>query len=198
MKSNKHAFLIVIILCGMFVVYPTWAHDRTDEGKLLPKLYPAPEFTGLKKWINSREIKSMHDLRGKVVLSMHDLRGKVVLIDFWTFGCINCIHTLPHVQKWHKTYKDKGLVVLGIHAPEFDYERKIKNVREAVNKYGLTFPVAIDNGFKLWRAYKNRFWPAMYLIDKGGTVRYMHFGEGRYKETEAAIVNLLNKKYPTS
>lgn len=187
MKSIKSAFLLIILLVGLFITYSAWAHDRTDESKLLPKLYPAPEFTGLKNWVNSPDIQSMRDLR-----------GKVVLIDFWTFGCINCIHTLPHVQKWHQTYKDQGLVVLGIHAPEFDYERKLNNVMGAVNKYGLTFPIAIDNGFKLWRAYKNRFWPAMYLIDKEGIVRYMHFGEGRYKETEAAIVDLLNKKYPTS
>jgi thiol-disulfide isomerase/thioredoxin len=184
MKSIKHA--LIIVLTGLFISCPAWAHDRTDNGKLLPKINRAPEFTGLKNWINSPEIKSMRDLR-----------GKVVLIDFWTFGCINCIHTLPYVQKWHQTYKDHGLVVLGIHAPEFDYEKKLKNVMRAVNKYGLTFPVAIDNGFKLWRAYRNRFWPAMYLIDKDGIVRYIHFGEGRYKETESAIVSLLKKKYPT-
>ena len=183
MKSIKHG----IFLIGFFFTNFAWAHDRESKGELLPKLYLAPEFTGLKNWINSSEIKRMRNLR-----------GKIVLIDFWTFGCINCIHTLPHIQKWHKTYKDKGLVVIGIHAPEFDYERKLINVREAIYKYGLTLPVAIDNGFKLWRAYKNRFWPAMYLVDKNGIVRYMHFGEGRYKETEAAIVNLLEKKYPTS
>jgi len=187
MKSIKYFSIIAIILAGMFFSNWTLAHDKPDPGKLLPKMYPAPEFTGLKNWINSPEIHSIVELR-----------GKVVLIDFWTFGCINCIHTLPHVQKWHQTYKDKGLVVLGIHAPEFNYEKKLDNVIAAVKKFGLTFPVAIDNNFQLWRAYKNRFWPAMYLIDKDGIVRYMHFGEGRYKETEAAIVHLLNKQHPNS
>ncbi len=113
-------------------------------------------------------------------------------------NCINCIHTFPYVQKWHEAYKEKGLVVLGIHAPEFDFERKPENVIAAVKRFGLTFPVAIDNGFKLWRAYKNRFWPAFYLVDKEGIVRYMHFGEGRYRDTEADIVYLLNKKHPAS
>jgi thiol-disulfide isomerase/thioredoxin len=184
MKSPKLFFFIVII--GIMSFYQAWAHDKPDQGQLLPKMYSAPEFTGLTNWINSPEIGSMRELR-----------GKVVLIDFWTFGCINCIRTLPHVQKWHQTYKDRGLVVLGIHAPEFNYEKKLDNVIAAVKKYGLTFPVAIDNKFQLWRTYKNRYWPAMYLIDKEGIVRYMHFGEGRYQDTEAAIVQLLNKKYPT-
>lgn len=187
MMSIKRAILIAVFLTGTLFFYQAWAHDEAEQGKLLPRMYPAPEFTGLQNWINSPEINSMRDLR-----------GKVVLIDFWTFGCINCINTLPYVQKWHQTYKDQGLVVLGIHAPEFSNERKFENVVNAVKKYGLTFPVAIDNGFKLWRKYKNRYWPAMYLVDKDGVVRYMHFGEGRYKDTEAAIVYLLNKKYPTT
>jgi thiol-disulfide isomerase/thioredoxin len=186
MKSIKHVFVILVFMMGVLFFYQAWAHDKSDPGQLLPKMYAAPEFRGLKNWINSTEIRSMRELK-----------GKVVLIDFWTFGCINCIHTLPHVQKWHETYKDHGLVVLGIHAPEFSYEKKLENVIAAVKKYGLTFPVAIDNKFQLWRAYKNRYWPAMYLIDKDGIVRYMHFGEGRYRDTEAAIVHLLNKKYPT-
>ena len=182
MHVTKPKLLISFFIFTTLLSGPAWAHDRTDSGQILPRMYAAPEFTGLNNWINSPEIRSMRELR-----------GKVVLIDFWTFGCINCIHTLPYVQKWHQTYKDQGLVVLGIHAPEFSYERKLENVMAAVKKYGLTFPVAIDNGFKLWRAYKNRFWPAMYLIDKKGMVRYMHFGEGRYKDTEVAIVQLLKK-----
>jgi len=187
MKSIKLISFLVIFLSGTFFFYPAWSNDKPSRANLLPKMYPAPEFTGLENWINSSEIRSMRELR-----------GKVVLIDFWTFGCINCIHTLPHVQKWHQAYKDHGLVVLGIHAPEFNYERKLENVIAAVKWFGLTFPVAIDNKFKLWRAYKNRFWPAMYLVDKDGIVRYMHFGEGRYQETEAAIIYLLNKKHPAS
>ena len=158
----------------------SWANQDRPEATSLPKHFKAPEFRGLTNWINSRGYRSMHDLK-----------GKVVLIDFWTFDCINCIHTLPHVQKWHETYTDQGLVVLGIHAPEFKYERKPVNVIKAVKKYGLTYPVALDNGFHLWRAYKNRYWPAFYLVDSQGMVRFMHFGEGNYKAIEAAIVHLL-------
>ncbi len=187
MKTIRWNLALVLLLTGTVVLYQVWAQENPDEGRLLPRLYPAPEFTGLTHWINSSKIRSMRELR-----------GKVVLIDFWTFGCINCIHTFPYVQKWHEDYKDRGLVVLGIHAPEFNYERKLGNVIAAVKRFGLTFPVAIDNDFKLWRAYKNRFWPAFYLVDKEGIVRYMHFGEGRYRETEAALVYLLNKKYPAS
>ena len=130
MKTCKHAFPIMVFLVGMFYFYQAWAHDQPSRGRLLPKLYTAPEFTGLTHWINSSDIRSMDKLK-----------GKVVLIDFWTFGCINCIRTLPHIQKWHETYKDSGLVVLGIHAPEFAYERKPKNVIAAVKRFGLTYPV---------------------------------------------------------
>lgn len=156
------------------------AHSGKPEGSSLPTLYSAPEFSGLSNWINSKAINSMRELR-----------GKVVLVDFWTYSCFNCVNTFPYVQAWHEKFAAEGLVVLGIHAPEFDFERNSKNVKNAVKKYGLTYPIALDNGFKLWRAYKNRYWPAFYLIDKKGMVRYTHFGEGRYKEMEAAIVGLL-------
>jgi thiol-disulfide isomerase/thioredoxin len=153
------------------------------EKSALPILYPAPEFTGLTNWMNSDEIASIKDLQ-----------GKVVLIDFWTYSCINCIRTLPYVKKWHKRYADQGLIVLGIHAPEFDFERKPKNVIQAIKDFEITYPVALDNGFKLWRSYRNRYWPSLYLIDAQGKVRYMHFGEGRYAETEAAIIELLKAR----
>ncbi len=158
----------------------SFAHSGKKDASPLPTLYPAPEFSGLANWINSKEIKSMQELR-----------GKVVLVDFWTYSCFNCVNTFPYVQGWHEKFAGEGLVVLGIHAPEFDFERNSKNVKNAVKKYGLTYPIALDNGFKLWRAYKNRYWPAFYLIDKQGMVRYTHFGEGRYKEMEAAIASLL-------
>lgn len=150
----------------------------------LPSLFPAPELTGLTNWINSDRIRSIKDLR-----------GKVVLIDFWTYSCINCVRTLPYVKTWHRRYAEKGLVVLGVHAPEFRFERKPKNVIEAVRKFGIMYPVALDNGFALWRAYRNRYWPSLYLIDKKGMVRYEHYGEGNYRETETAIRELLNAEY---
>ncbi|MCA9352669.1 cytochrome c biogenesis protein DipZ [Patescibacteria group bacterium] len=140
----------------------------------------APELAGLTHWINSEGYDSIEELR-----------GKVVLIDFWTYSCINCIRTLPYIQKWHEQYADDGLVILGIHAPEFAFERKAENVKDAVNDYGLTYPVAQDNDFATWRNYENHYWPAKYLIDKNGRVRYYHFGEGEYDVTEQAITQLL-------
>ncbi len=161
------------------------AHSTKPQPSSLPALFNAPEISGLSHWINSEKINSMKELR-----------GKVILVDFWTYSCFNCINTFPHVQAWHEKYAKDGLVVLGIHAPEFQFERKLTNVKQAVKKHGLTFPIALDNGFKLWRAYRNRYWPAFYLIDKNGVVRYTHFGEGRYRETEAAIASLLKQKAP--
>ena len=142
---------------------------------------PAQELVGIAGYLNTEPFK-LADVIGE----------KVILIDFWTYSCINCVHTLPYLKKWHNRFADEGLVILGVHAPEFQYERKPENVAEAVKKFGLTYPIALDNGFKLWRSYKNRYWPALYLIDHEGVVRFMHFGEGKYAETEAAIVELLS------
>jgi len=146
----------------------------------LPLLFRAPEFEDLENWINSEGYESMEELK-----------GKVVLIDFWTYSCINCIRTLPYIQSWHEKYEDDGLVIIGIHAPEFQFEQKIENVQKAVDEFGLTYAVVQDNKFKTWRAYQNRYWPAKYLIDQNGVVRYTHFGEGEYEETEGYIVDLL-------
>jgi thiol-disulfide isomerase/thioredoxin len=159
---------------------PKQTSGQGNASSSLPVLYPAPEFRGLENWINTSPISSMRQLQ-----------GKVVLIDFWTYSCINCLNAMPYVKTWHKKYKDHGLVVLGIHAPEFGFEKKYQNVLKAVKKHQIKFPVAQDNGFRLWRAYKNRYWPALYLVDKQGRVRYMHFGEGRYQATESAIRQLL-------
>ncbi len=171
---------IFIMSLGTDLLPRAMAHSVKPQPSSLPVLFNAPEISGLDHWINSKKIDSMKELR-----------GKVVLVDFWTYSCYNCINTFPYVQAWHKKYAKDGLVVLGIHAPEFQFERKLDNVKQAVQKHGLTFPIALDNGFKVWRAYGNRYWPAFYLIDKNGVVRYRHFGEGRYQETEAAIANLL-------
>ena len=139
----------------------------------------APEFTGIEKWLNSEP------------LSMQKLRGKVVLVDFWTYTCINCINTLPYVKQWNQKYKDQGLVVVGVHTPEFPFERTTRNVADAIKRFGIEYPVAQDNQYKTWDAYRNQYWPAFYLIDKGGNIVYRHFGEGRYAETEAEIQRLL-------
>jgi thiol-disulfide isomerase/thioredoxin len=147
-----------------------------------PLLESRGNLYGLGPWINSEPIGSLEDLK-----------GQVVLLKFWTFACSNCIHTLPYVQQWHESYADQGLTILGIHSPEFAYERKLENVEKSVQQYGLTFPIALDNEFKTWRSFKNRYWPAFYLLDKDGVVRYKHFGQGDYAETETRIQTLLKE-----
>jgi thiol-disulfide isomerase/thioredoxin len=139
----------------------------------------APEFIGIGKWLNSDP------------LTMQQLRGKVVLVDFWTYTCINCIHVLPHVKSWNQKYKDQGLVVVGVHTPEYSFERDTDNVQKAIKRFGITYPVAQDNRYKTWSAYDNQYWPAFYLVDKKGRVVYTHFGEGDYDQTEAKIKALL-------
>ncbi|MEK1934137.1 MAG: cytochrome c biogenesis protein DipZ [Pararhizobium sp.] len=141
----------------------------------------APPLDGAVEWLNSKP------------LTASDLRGKVVLVDFWTYSCINCIRTVPYVRAWAEKYKDEGLVVIGVHAPEFAFEKKIDNVRKAVEDFGIGYPIAIDNDFRIWRAFDNSYWPAHYLIDAKGQLRYHHFGEGNYAQTENAIQDLLRE-----
>ncbi|SAK45473.1 redoxin domain-containing protein [Caballeronia hypogeia] len=139
----------------------------------------APDFTGIDNWLNSAP------------LDLKQLRGKVVLVDFWTFDCINCAHTLPHVKDWNARYRDKGLVVVGVHTPEYSFERDLGNLKKAVKQYGIEYPVAQDNRYATWNAYRNQYWPAFYLIDQNGKIVYSQFGEGRYAQTEDAIRGLL-------
>ena len=141
----------------------------------------APELVGTQAWINSEP------------LQVDELRGKVVLIDFWTYTCVNCIRTLPFLKVWHSKYADDGLVIIGVHTPEFQFEHDLENVQQAVMDYGVGWPVVQDNDYKTWRAFNNRYWPAKYLIDKEGVVRYTHFGEGAYDETEGWIRTLLEE-----
>ena len=117
----------------------------------------------------------------------------MVLVDFWTYTCINCINTYPFLKLWHSRYEDDGLVILGVHSPEFDFEKNLDNVVQATEDNSIAWPVALDNNFVTWRSYSNRFWPAKYLIDKDGVVRYTHFGEGQYAETERKIRELLEE-----
>jgi len=139
----------------------------------------APEFTGIHHWINSEP------------LDIARLRGKVVLVEFWTYTCINCIHVIPYVKQWHQTYRDQGLVVVGVHTPEYDEEKIDANVEAAVKRFGIEYAVAQDNNYRTWDAWSNQFWPALYLIDKSGHVVYRHIGEGGYEQTEARIRELL-------
>ncbi len=139
----------------------------------------APEFMGTQEWINSEP------------LTMESLRGKVVLIDFWTYTCVNCIRTLPFLREWHDRYADQGLVIVGVHTPEFEFEKVYENVVQATKDEGVAWPVVQDNDFTVWRSYSNRYWPAKYLIDQTGEIRFTHFGEGKYAETEEQIRDLL-------
>ena len=124
-------------------------------------------------------------------LAADALRGRVVLVDFWTYSCVNWLRTLPYVSAWDERYRDRGLLVVGVHAPEFGFEHDLENVRRAVEELGVGYPVVIDNDFAIWRSFGNRYWPAVYLVDRDGSVRFHHFGEGEYEETERAIQQLL-------
>lgn len=150
----------------------------------LPDLGPAPELEN-EVWLNTDR-----------PLRLAELRGKVVLLDMWTFGCINCQRVIPYLRDWHEAYADQGLVVIGNHYPEFDYERDLENLKEALVRLEVPYPVAQDNDRETWSAYSNRYWPTLYLIDKAGHIRFTHIGEGRYAETEAAIQTLLAEAYP--
>lgn len=140
-----------------------------------------PSLSGAVEWLNSAP------------LSSESLRGKVVLVDFWTYDCINCQHTLPYVNGWAKKYEKDGLVVIGVHTPEYGYEKILANVRQQVKQLGIGYPVAIDNNYAIWRAFGNQYWPAHYLIDAKGRIRYSHFGEGRYDTQEKVIQTLLEE-----
>ncbi len=124
-------------------------------------------------------------------LDVKALKGKVVLIDFWTYSCINCLRTLPHLKSWHEKYKNSGLVIIGVHTPEFAFEKKIENVQAAITDLGITYPVTIDNSYQIWRTFKNRYWPAHYFVDRQGKIRHHHFGEGKYDESESILRKLL-------
>ena len=121
-----------------------------------------------------------------------DLRGKVVLVDFWTYGCVNCVNTLPHVTELYAKYKDRGLVVVGVHTPEFPFERSASNVQAALKRHGITYPVAQDNNSQTWNAYRNRYWPAQYIVDQSGKIVFQHDGEGQYEQIDRTIARLLN------
>jgi thiol-disulfide isomerase/thioredoxin len=124
-------------------------------------------------------------------LTAEGLRGKVVLIDFWTYSCINCLRSIPYVRAWAEKYRNQGLVVIGVHSPEFAFEKNIDNVRQAVKDLKIDYPVAIDNDYAIWRAFNNEYWPAHYFIDAQGRIRHHHFGEGEYNESEKIIQQLL-------
>ncbi|EJO94050.1 transmembrane protein [Ectopseudomonas mendocina DLHK] len=149
---------------------------------ILSDLGPAPTLAGATQWLNGP------------ALDLADLRGKVVLVDFWTYDCINCRNSLPYVNQWAQRYADQGFVVIGVHTPEYAYERIVDNVRQATKRLGIQHPVAIDNQYRVWNAFDNHYWPAHYFIDASGRVRYLHIGEGGYERQEAVIQQLLRER----
>ncbi len=188
-EGIRKSFGVIIVLTVLYIAFGAKfapaADISTSQGevlgleKKLDKPYPAPEIGGIIEWENSKP------------LTIAELKGKVVLIDFWTYSCINCIRTLPYITAWDEKYRDKGLVIIGVHAPEFEFEKNADNVREALKQHGIKYPVALDNNLATWQNFNNQYWPAHYLIDRDGNVVYTHFGEGEYATTENNIRYLL-------
>lgn len=184
---------VVLIALGWdirFLAQFSYFNTAATEQQLIAKLEQssmagdtrsAPPLQGATQWLNS------------LPLTMLDLRGKVVLVDFWTYSCINCLRTLPYLKAWDEKYSAQGLVIVGVHAPEFAFEKDPRNVEQAIRDLGITYPVAMDNDYAIWNAYQNEYWPAHYLIDARGTIRHQHFGEGAYAETEQMIQSLLKE-----
>lgn len=152
---------------------------RSTPFEIAAAQYTAPNFVGISNWFNSAP------------LDIASLRGKVVLVNFWTYGCVNCVNALPHVTALYDKYKARGFVVVGVHTPEFPFERSAGNVQAALKRHGITYPVAQDNDSKTWNAYRNRYWPAQYIVDQNGRIVFQHAGEGQYKEIERTVAGLL-------
>lgn len=191
-KSLGALIVLMALLLGFTGIASTWLTSGGDNNKAteqalssntlidgLSQPYPAPALNTDTIWLNSPP------------LAIEQLKGKVVLIDFWTYSCINCIRTLPYLHHWYQQYHDKGLVIIGVHAPEFEFEKKLDNVKQAIKQYDIKYPVVLDNDYVIWQNYHNQYWPAHYLIDKKGYVVSQHFGEGNYAQTEHDIRVLL-------
>ena len=178
--SHRILLTAFVSLAAAVVAAPGFTGEASIPSQLTEARVTAPNFVGISNWFNSEP------------LSISDLRGKVVLVDFWTYGCYNCVNTLPYVTKLYETYKDKGLVVVGIHTPEFPFERSAGNVQAALKRHGITYPVAQDNDSATWNAWRNQYWPAQYIVDQHGNIVFSHAGEGQYDEIERTIRRLLN------
>ncbi|HEX5836254.1 MAG TPA: redoxin domain-containing protein [Anaerolineales bacterium] len=176
-------FVLVLIGCSTMKNTAQQIESSVSKASTLPDLGPAPELAN-EIWLNTEG-----------PLRLADLRGKVVLLEMWTFGCYNCQNVMPSLKEWHSKYKDQGLVIIGNHYPEFSYEADLENLKQSIQRYEIEYAVAQDNDGATWRAYQNRYWPALFLIDKEGHIRYVHIGEGRYKETEENIKALLEENY---
>ncbi|MEJ2012941.1 MAG: redoxin domain-containing protein [Anaerolineales bacterium] len=172
---------LLLTACSAGAAPQARAPAATSTPPELPDMGPAPELEN-DVWLNTQQ-----------PLRLSELRGQVVLLEMWTFGCVNCQRVIPYIRDWYQTYREQGLVVIGNHYPEFSYEEDLPNLKDALKRWEIEYPVAQDNDGRTWRAYSNRYWPTLYLIDKRGHLRYVHIGEGRYEETEAAIRELLTE-----
>ncbi len=175
-QSRMKNMMVVFLLVGLCAQLAL-----ATAGDVRPR--PAPELPK-KGWLNTPEDQP---------LQLQELRGKVVLVEFWTFACYNCKNVLPYVKSWHEKYATQGLVVIGVHTPELEHERKLENLKKAMRQQGITFPVVLDNNFETWNRYQNEYWPAIYLIDATGQIVYVAIGEGDYGKTEARIQQLLKQ-----
>jgi len=176
--STKFAS-VALALAALIAVAEGGPRELSGNELRLSDHGPAPEFTGISNWLNSSP------------LAVASLEGKVVLIQFWTLSCINSLRALPYAKKWYETYKDKGFTVIGVHSPEFAFEKETSNVKAAIKRFGITYPVPQDNQFGTWKAYRNYVWPAEYLIDKSGKIVAIQFGEGNYGKIDGAIADLV-------
>jgi thiol-disulfide isomerase/thioredoxin len=174
--------LIILVLSLALSLLPVKATGKSSNGersswigKLAPEITPG-------QWINASE------------RALSDYRGKVVLLEFWTYGCYNCVNTIPTMNRWQKEYAGKDFAIIGVHTPEFEREKNFENVKRKVRTYGIEYAVVTDNDYKTWDAYEQQYWPVMYLIDKKGVIRYVHIGEGSYEETETMITSLISEK----
>jgi thiol-disulfide isomerase/thioredoxin len=179
MKLLRYALAVAAFGAALVAAWP--GASSIANAQTPPTQMAAPDLTGANQWFNSQP------------LTMQSLRGKVVLVEFWTRECINCVHVLPHTKALYDRYAADGLVVVGVHTPEYDEERDAHALKDAIGALDIKYPVAMDNDYRIWNAWGNRYWPAIYLIDREGHVVYRHVGEGDYDRTEERIRQLLGK-----
>ena len=184
---KKNALLILALITVAALIIALEPKRGTNQERVEPLTQKAgtisPELTGISHYLNTENI-TIGELVGK----------KIILVDIWTYSCINCQRTLPYITAWHEKYKDQGLEIIGVHSPEFEFEKKLENVKRAIEKFGIRYPVVLDNDHETWTAFRNSYWPRKYLIDIDGYIAYDHIGEGGYEETENRIRELLKER----
>ena len=196
------AIAVVSVIAGFAIYFNTqgsYISSKSTSDKFIPitgQIDENGKMTNIDKshFKKAKDFSKISEYINTKPISFDDLKDKVVLVDFWTYSCINCIRTIPHLNEWYDKYSDKGLVIVGIHTPEFEFEKNSDNVKSAVQKFGIKYPVLQDNDKETWNEYENRYWPRKYLVDDEGYIRYDHIGEGAYQETEKVIQALLSER----